>query len=57
MTSEGLIMSLTNTRAFALNTIKNNPKKDKENTKNMLGMVYDKYFLIYGNSEIRIKTG
>ena len=50
MTSEALIVSLTNDRAFTLNTIKNNPKKDKENTKNMLGMVYDKYFLIYGNS-------
>ena len=23
----------------------------------MLGMVYDRYFLIYGNSEIRIKSG
>lgn len=57
MKSEALILSLTNYKYFPINTLKNNPKKDKKDMKPMLGMVYDKYFLIYGNSEIRIKSG
>lgn len=57
MTSEALMFSLTNKQCFTLNTLKHNPKKDKKDTRNMYGMVYDKYFLIFGNSEIRIKSG
>ena len=57
MTKEGLLFSLTNLKVYALNNLKNNPKKDKKDTKPICGMVYDDFFLIFGNSEIRIKSG
>jgi len=40
-----------------LNNLKNYPEKDKNDTRVIRGMIYDKYYLIFGNAEIRIKTG
>ena len=57
MTEEALLMSLNNVEFYFLNTLKNNPNKDKNDKKTIRGMVYDDFFLIYGNSEIRLKTG
>lgn len=44
-TSGGIIMSLTNKKAFYQNT-----NKDKA-----YATVYDPYFIIFGNSEIRLR--
>lgn len=41
----GLLFSLTNRKVFRLL---------KENTK---AITYDEFFLIFGNSELRLKTG
>jgi hypothetical protein len=57
MTEDGLILSLTNKKYYTLNTIKNNPKKDPKDKKVMRGMIYDKFFLIVGNAEIRVRSG
>ena len=57
MTEEALIISLTNLKSYRLNNFANNPRKNKKDTKPVYGMVYDKFFLIFGNSEIRVKPG
>lgn len=54
---EALVISLTNSKCFFLNNLKNNPKKDQKDKRSMHGMVYDKFYLIFGNSEIRLKHG
>ena len=57
MKEESLIISLTNHKAFPLNTLQTNPNRDKvkKDTKPNNGMVYDKFFLIFGNSELRLR--
>jgi hypothetical protein len=57
MTEEGLIISMNNFKFYTLNNLKNNPRKDPNDTRLIRGMVYDKYFLIIGNAEIRIRSG
>jgi len=57
MTAEALIISLTNKKRYCLNNFANNPKKNRKDTRPIYGMVYDKFFLIFGNSEIRVKPG
>jgi hypothetical protein len=57
MTDEGLIISLTNETYYALNTAKNNPRKDPKDKRTMRGMVYDKFYYIIGNAEVRVKSG
>ena len=57
MTEEALIISLTNLKSYRLNNFANNPRKNKKDNKPVYGMVYDKFFLIFGNSEIRVKPG
>ena len=57
MTEEALIISLTKLKSYRLNNFANNPRKNKKDTKPVYGMVYDKFFLIFGNSEIRVKPG
>ena len=57
MPEEGLIISLSNYKSYCLNNARNYPKKDKKEMKATYGMIYDKFFLIFGNSQIRIKTG
>lgn len=49
------MISLTNYKSYLLNNQKNFPRKEKP--KPVFGMIYDKYYLIFGNSEIRIKGG
>ena len=57
MTEEALIISLTKLKSYRLNNFANNPRKNKKDNKPVYGMVYDKFFLIFGNSEIRVKPG
>lgn len=57
MTQEGLILSLNNRKYYRLNNSINFPKKKQKDVKTVYGMVYDKYFLIVGNAEIRLKPG
>lgn len=57
MTDEGLLISLNNRKVYCLNNLANNPKKNKIDTKPIYGMVYDEFYLIFGNSEIRVKPG
>ncbi len=57
MDEEGLLVSLTNYKYYALNNRQNNPKKDIRDNKIMHGMIFDTFFLIFGNSEIRIRQG
>jgi hypothetical protein len=54
---EALLISLTNSKTYCLNNLKNNPKKDIKDKRAIHGMVYDKYYLIIGNSEIRLRQG
>ena len=56
MKEEGLLLSLTNCESYVLNNSRNNPKIKNEG-RSVLGMNYDSYFLIYGNSELRVKSG
>lgn len=57
MTEEALILSLDSGKTYFLNTLQHNPAKDPKDTKLMRGMIYDKYFLIFGNAEVRVRTG
>ena len=57
MNEEGLILSLTNRKYYCLNNLKNYPNKNKNDKRNILVMIYDDYYLIFGNSEIRVKPG
>lgn len=57
MTEEGLIISLNNFKFYTLNNLQNNPRRDPNDTRIIRGMVYDKYFFIIGNAEIRIRNG
>ncbi len=50
MTSEGLILSLNNQKYYRLNNFANNPMKNKNDTRPVYGMIYDKFFLIFGNA-------
>jgi hypothetical protein len=56
MNEEALLFSLTNLQCYTLNNPRNNPQMKKEN-KAVRGMVYDRYYLIYGNAELRVKEG
>lgn len=47
---EALVISLTNSKSYYLNNLKNQPQKDKKDKRAIHGMVYDKYFFIIGNS-------
>lgn len=53
MTDPGLLISLHNNEVFQLNTPESNPGKQTT----YKAMQYDKYYAIFGNAEIRIKTG
>jgi len=57
MKEEGLILSLTNRKYYRLNNFTNYPKKNKNDKRTILGMIYDDYYLIFGNAEIRVKPG
>jgi hypothetical protein len=57
MVEEGLIMSLDNRKSYFLNTARHNPNKDPRDAKLIRGMIFDKYFLIFGNAEVRVRTG
>jgi hypothetical protein len=57
MVDEALILSLDSRKTYFLNTIEHNPSKDLKDTRIMRGMIYDKYFLIFGNAEVRVRTG
>jgi hypothetical protein len=49
----GLLVSVTNDKSYNLFA-----KKPGENSKTIFrGMIYHTFFLIYGNAEIRIKSG
>lgn len=50
MTEEGLILSLTNKKYYRLNNLTNYPKKNKNDKRQILGMIYDTFYLIFGNS-------
>ena len=50
MTEESLIISLTNKKYYRLNNSINFPKKNKKETKPMLGMIYDRFYIIFGNA-------
>lgn len=47
----GLIVSVDNNQSYRLQERKNATDRVYR------GMVYDKYFIIFGNSEIRVKSG
>jgi hypothetical protein len=57
MTEEALIISLDSRKTFYLNTLEHNPMKDPKDTRLIRGLVFDKYFLIFGNAEVRLRTG
>jgi hypothetical protein len=57
MTEEGLIISFNNRKSYLLFNHKNYPNKDPRDKRLMRGMTYDKFYLIIGNAEIRVKTG
>ena len=44
-------MSVTNDKSYELH------KKKPGDKNNFRGMIYDQYYAIYGNAEIRVKTG
>jgi hypothetical protein len=50
MTEEGLIISLNNHKYYRLNNSANFPKKNKKDIKQILGMCYDNYYIIFGNA-------
>jgi hypothetical protein len=50
MTDESLLLSLDTRNTYFLNTPHHNPSKDPRDTRLIRGMVYDKYFLIFGNA-------
>jgi len=51
MNKGGLLVSVTNNESYTLHKKKPNDKMIYR------GMTYDQYYIIYGNAEIRIKTG
>jgi len=54
---EALLISMNNREKYVLNNLRNNPNKDPRDIKVIKGMIYDKFFMIFGNAELRIKTG
>ena len=57
MIEESLIISLDNKKEYRLNNFRNYPNKDPKDQRVIKGMIYDKYYIIFGNAEIRIKVG
>lgn len=57
MTEEGLIISLDSRKCYKLNNFRNYPNKDPRDQRIIRGMVYDDYYIIFGNAEVRIRTG
>ena len=53
MNKGGLLVSVTNNESYTLFE----KKSGMANSANIRGMTYDQFFAIYGNAEIRIKTG
>lgn len=51
MDKGGLLVSVTNNESYQLRK----PNKDQKIT--YKGMIYDSYFVIYGNAEIRVRIG
>jgi hypothetical protein len=51
MMEPGILISISNNESYYLNIADNTSKT------NYRAMVYDPYFLIFGNAELRIKTG
>ena len=49
MTEEGLIISLNNQKYYLLNNSDNFTKKNKKDIKQVFGMLYDKFYIIFGN--------
>jgi hypothetical protein len=52
MNKGGLLVSVSNNQSYTLFS-----KKVGDNKTPQRGMVYDSFYIIYGNAEIRIKTG
>lgn len=53
MNKGGLLVSVTNDQSYTLNEEKTRNK----DASNFRGMTYDTYYAIYGNAEMRVKTG
>ena len=51
MSEGGMLISVTNDRSYPLN------QKQPNGKITFRGMIYDTYYMIYGNAEIRIKQG
>ena len=51
MDQGGLIVSVTNDNSYVLH------KKKPGDKNNYRGMIYDQYYAIFGNAEIRVKSG
>lgn len=52
MNEGGLLISVRNDRSYALMEKKNDNSKI-----NYRGMTYDPYYIVFGNAEMRIRTG
>jgi hypothetical protein len=50
LTKGGLLVSVTNDQSYTL-------FEKKAGMTNIRGMTYDQFFVIYGNAELRIKSG
>ena len=57
MDEESLIISLDSRKAYKLNNFYNYPNRDPRDPRIMRGMVYDPYYVIFGNAEVRIRSG
>jgi hypothetical protein len=53
MIEPGLLISVTNNESYVLNV----PDHNSKSSTVYRGMVYDPYFLIFGNAELRIRAG
>lgn len=49
MTEPGILIAVNKNESFLL--------KEPVNAKKFRGMVHDEYFIVYGNAELRIRTG
>lgn len=58
MLDEAMLISITNRKYYTLKKDQpnSNKKESKEAKRLMRGMTYDKFYLIFGNAELRIKT-
>jgi len=52
MIHPGLIFALTNNKIFELHTPVTNPTTNRA----FRGMIYDEFFMIWGNAEVRIRA-